>query len=326
MTTPAPRTPSLPEQVRVAAAEVAGRAHLVTIDHDRLAEYAATLRVEAACRPALAPGDLPAVDEAALVAWVVTVNAVNFGSGFFPVLRKRPGLSGSRTVFAALRERFDRTGPPTVDELRAATTARCADLFEQDADGPATELMAWFAHAWRALGEALTERWDGSFRALVDDADGSAARLAGLLATIDGWHDVARHDGQEVPLYKRAQITPAHLAMAFAGTGPGRFRDLDRLTIFADNLVPHVLRIDGVLRFDAGLVDRIEREVLLQPGSTEEVEIRAVAIHAAELLVDRLRADGHPALAMGIDQVLWERGAEARYKARPRHRCRTTAY
>ena len=48
--------------------------------------------------------------------------------------------------------------------------------------------------------------------------------------------------------YKRAQIVPNDLAVA----GVADFRDLDRLTIFADNLVPHVLRVDGVLRYDAG--------------------------------------------------------------------------
>lgn len=319
--------PSLPDQVRRAAAEVADRARWVTIDHERVAPYARSLPVGQVCHPRLEPGDRPAVDDAGLVAWVLTVNAVNFGSGFFPVLAKRPGLSGSRSVFACLQDRFDRAGPLSVDDLRAATTAGCAELFEQQPDGPATELMAWFAHAWRSLGEALAARWDGSSTALVEDAEGSAARLAGLLAGIDGWDDVAVHDGRTVPLYKRAQIAPAHLAMAFAGTGPGHFDDLHRLTIFADNLVPHVLRLDGVLRFDPDLVARIDREELLVPGSAEEVEVRAVAVHAAELLVAQLHAEGHPdATAMGLDQVLWTRGGGATYKARPRHRARTTAY
>ena len=38
--------------------------------------------------------------------------------------------------------------------------------------------------------------------------------------------------------YKRAQIVASDLALA----GVAEFDDLDRLTIFADNLVPHVLR------------------------------------------------------------------------------------
>lgn len=319
-------TPTLPGQVRAAAAAVAQRSGHVTIDVDRLRRYVDELPVASICHPRLEPGALPVGDATDTVHWVMTVNAVNFGSGFFPLLQKRPGLSGSRTVFASLLERFEGSGPLTVDDLRRATAAGCSDLFCQPADGPAHELMAWFATAWQALGRALAERWAGSAVHLVEEAGGRAADLAGLLATIDGWNDVATHTGVAVPLYKRAQIVPAHLAMAFGGVGHGRFDDLDGLTIFADNLVPHVLRIDGVLRFDPALVERIDRGELLDPGSLEEVEIRAVAVHAAELLVSHLRDRGHPATAMGLDQVLWERGARARYKAHPRHRARTTAY
>jgi hypothetical protein len=230
------------------------------------------------------------------------------------------------TIFAGLRDRFDRDGPLTVDKLRAADAATCARIFDQDLDGPCAELLSWFAASWRELGDALSERWDASFGALVEDAGGSAEQLATLLGALPGWHDVSEHGGRPVPLYKRAQITPAHLAMAFAGAGPGRFGDLDRLTIFADNLVPHVLRVDGVLRYDRALADRIDREELLAPGSAEEVEIRAVAVAAVERLAERLRADGHPVTSMGLDQVLWRRGGGPRYKAIPRHRSRTRAY
>ena len=92
--------------------------------------------------------------------------------------------------------------------------------------------------------------------------------------------------------------------------------------MFADNLVPHVLRLDGVLGFDPRLVARIEREELIEHGSPEEVEIRACAVHAVELIVGA-RSD---LTAAQIDESLWRRGQEPRYKARPRHRSRCTAY
>lgn len=323
---PDPLDAPLPDRVRVAAADVAARARSVTIVDEALGPAAEALPLEPICRPVLQPGDLPDTDEAGAIAWVLTVNAVNFGSGFFPVLAKRPGLSGSKTVFAALRERFDRHGPFSPAELQSMDRSRCAALFEQDPDGPAAELMAWFAIAWRSLGTAIDDHWQGSFASLAAAGDGSAARLATTLATIDGWDDRSTHAGRPVPLFKRAQIVPAHLAMAFGGAGTGQFDDLDQLTIFADNLVPHVLRLDGVLAFDDDLVARIDREELLPAGSAEEVEIRAVAVHAAERMVAHLRSLGHPATAMGLDQVLWARGGERRYKAQPRHRSRTTAY
>ncbi len=116
--------------------------------------------------------------------------------------------------------------------------------------------------------------------------------------------------------YKRAQITPADLALA----GVADFDDLDELTIFADNLVPHVLRVDGVLVYDDDLAARIDAGELLPPGAAER-EIRACALHACELIAPRL---GVPPRT--LDNWLWNRGQQPRYKALPRHRTRTTAY
>ena len=77
-----------------------------------------------------------------------------------------------------------------------------------------------------------------------------------------------------------------------------------------------------MLAFDDGLVARIEAEELIEHDSPEEVEIRACALHAVELLV----AAHGATTATAVDNHLWHRGAGARYKARPRHRARTTAY
>jgi hypothetical protein len=116
--------------------------------------------------------------------------------------------------------------------------------------------------------------------------------------------------------WKRAQIVPNDLALA----GIAEFADLDRLTIFADNLVPHVLRVDGVLAYDPALAARIDAGELLEPGP-EEREIRACAVHACELIAAEL---GVPPRV--LDTWLWNRGQEPRYKALPRHRCRTVFY
>jgi hypothetical protein len=92
--------------------------------------------------------------------------------------------------------------------------------------------------------------------------------------------------------------------------------------MFADNLVPHVLRLDGVLAFESTLVARIERGELIEHGSPQEVEIRSCAVHAVELLT----AARPELMAAEIDQELWLRGRGTRYKAVPRHRSRCTAY
>ena len=77
---------------------------------------------------------------------------------------------------------------------------------------------------------------------------------------------------------------------------------------------------DGVLRYTPELAERIDREELLPPGE-EEREIRACAVHACELIAARL---GIP--PRDLDVMLWNRGQDPRYKARPRHRTRTVFY
>src|SRR5262249_40578076 len=141
-------------------------------------------------------------------------------------------------------------------------------------DPAAAELMGLFARALNDLAACVQRH--GGFRRLVDAAEGSAERLVTVLAEMPFYCDV--------PFYKRAQLTVADLTTA----GVANFDDLNRLTIFADNLVPHVLRVDGVLRYDAELLARINREELLEPGSREEIEIRACAVHAVELIADAL--------------------------------------
>ena len=238
-----------------------------------------------------------------MAAYMLALDAINFGSGWFPTLRKRPGSSGYYTVAWALADRFRAQGPWTNDELRAIDAAEVARVLEQD---PGHELMALYARALRELGEFLGER---TALDVVGEADGSAERLAESLAAGMPMFD-------DRGFWKRAQIVPNDFALA----GLARFDDLDRLTIFADNLVPHVLRVDGVLRYEPGLATRIDRGELLPPGE-EEREIRACAVHACELIAKRL---GVPPRI--LDTWLWNRGQEPRYKAIPRHRTRTTAY
>jgi hypothetical protein len=309
-------------RLRAAVATVADRAITVRIDHDALDLLAADL---APVEPPLLPEEVPAGDEEAMAAEVVAWNAVNFGSGWFPQLRKRPGLSGARSLAEALADHVAREGPPTAEWLAAADSATCASVFGQPHPGPVDDLLGLFAKAWSDLGALLTERFDGSAAALVRAAGGSAAALVETLGSMPLAHDVATYgDGAstvEVPFYKRAQITVSHLARAFDGQGLGRFEDVDRLTAFADNMVPHVLRMRGVLVYDRGLAARIEGGDLLRPGSPEEVEIRACGVHAVELLAPTA---GLPPAA--VDHQLWRQGQSAELKAVARHRCRCSWY
>jgi hypothetical protein len=293
---------TLTDDIRAAARRVAGEATSVRIVTDRIEAYAHEL--PAGSPP---PPELEGADDETRAAFSLQLNAINFGSGWFPTLEKPPGLSGFGTMEAGLRAR----GPWSAEELQTLTRDTVAQTFGQRRDH---ELMGLFARHLNALGERI----DGSFLAFAR-AHGNVEALATEFARWPTWFDSSPYPSGDVPLFKRAQIAAADFALAGLIDPTG----LDRLTLFADNLVPHVLRLDGVLTFDDELVQRIDRGDLLEHDSREEVEIRACALHAVELIV---AAHPHRTTASALDWVLWTRGAQPRYKSRPRHRARTTAY
>ena len=238
-----------------------------------------------------------------VTSYLLALDAINFGSGWFPTLRKRPGCSGYFTVAWALTDRWREAGSWSPAQLRELDATEVAEVLGQD---PEHDLMGLYASALRDLGVFMGER---SALQVVSEVSGSAERLATTLATGMPFFD-------DRGFYKRAQIVANDLALA----GVAEFDDLDRLTIFADNLVPHVLRVDGVLRYDAALAARIDAGELL-PAGEEEREIRACALHACELIATRL---GTPPRV--LDVWLWNRGQGPEYKAIPRHRTRTVYY
>jgi Potential Queuosine, Q, salvage protein family len=302
---------SIAEEVRTSCEQIAATARSVRIDLDAAAQ------VTPIAAPELDPERHYLEGEPADVAdYILALDAINFGSGWFPTLRKRTAdgkpVSGYFTVSWALADHVRTHGPPTSAWLSQVSTVEISAILGQRPDH---ELMSLYAQALRALGRFLAERPTGPTRRasraldLVVEAGGSAQRLAEMLAS-----GMAMFDDRG--FYKRAQIVPNDLVLA----GVAEFADLDRLTIFADNLVPHVLRCEGVLVYDEDLASRIDKGERLTLGGSER-EIRACAVHACELISKRT---GVPARA--IDTWLWTRGQAREYKKRPRHRCRTVFY
>ena len=290
------------DDVRASCAAVAGSARWVAIDEEALGAY--DLAGPPPQPPPLDPERHYLEGSAEdVTTYLLCLDAINFGSGWFPLLRKRPFSSGYHTVAWALADHFRAEGAPTNAALRGMTADRVAAILGQDAS---VELMGLFAQALRDLGRFLGER---SASDVVRGAQGSAELLAASLA--GGMAMFADHG-----FFKRAQIVPSDLALA----GVAEFADLDRLTIFADNLVPHVLRCDGVLVYEESLAAHVDSGALL-PMDAREREIRACAVHACELLAARLGV-----APRALDTWLWNRGQDEAYKARLRHRTRTVFY
>ncbi|MCG8588388.1 MAG: queuosine salvage family protein [Proteobacteria bacterium] len=315
------------DEIRGAAAEVASRARSVRLSGPALDALAVSLAEDASVSAPADPARLRLCDPATTLAYVVTLDALNFGSGYFPYLAKRDGRSGYFTVALSLREQFEREGPFNAQSLQKISPADCARLLHQDSAIPeVAELMGLFSQALQDLGRFLIDRHGGRFERLVESAGARAEHLVRELARMPLYRDEERYDGLRVPFYKRAQITAADLAEAFDSEGWGAFEDLTELTLFADNLVPHVLRRLGVLEYAPELAAHVDSGRLLPLGTPEEIEIRAVALHAVERLVRAVSERGRQTTAARIDSTLWNRGQSPELKATPRHRTRCTFY
>jgi len=328
-------TQTIFDQIRRACEAVTQRAHYIQINYEGIPAYADALPLEQAQTPKPGPRYHYFGPQEATVAYLLILDAINFGSAYFPYLRqprRMPQIfsghfDGYFAIAGSLKDRFETEGPFSASELRDLTLLDCARLFDQALEGgPVETLMCHFIAALNELGQYLLDHFGGQYINLVDEAEQSAEKLVLILAKMRHFQDVALYDDFIVPFYKRAQITVADLYQTFDGTGPGKFNDLAHLTIFADNAVPHVLRTDGILHYESRLAARIDAGELLSPSSPEEVEIRASAIHAVELLVTELRRHIPEITPMQVDYLLWNSSHASRYQTRPPHYTRTVFY
>src|SRR5687767_8172977 len=172
---------SLVDDVRSGCAWVAARASSVRIERARIEDYARALPAPATD---LGPDPELAVLEGpreARAAFALTLNAINFGSGWWPEIRKRPGASGFTTMALGLRRRFDEKGPWSPAELGEVTASELATTHDQN---PGHELMALYARSLVDLGDRVRADHAGSWVAVADAAVGSAIALTERLA---GW-------------------------------------------------------------------------------------------------------------------------------------------
>ncbi|MDE0652788.1 MAG: hypothetical protein OXI26_03990 [bacterium] len=182
-----------------------------------------------------------------------------------------------------------------------------------------------------AAGRTLTERYGGSAHRFV--ADCAPAMYAGgdglmerLVVEFPRFNDVSSHDGREVQLHKLAQLWLWQLHMSLAATGTFAVADLDRMTAFADYIVPVALRLMGITSYTPELEAAINRGDHIPRDSAEEVEIRAHTLYATALLTDAINRIRPAHLALVVPQLdfrLWKS-----YHATfwPHHLTRTIMY
>jgi hypothetical protein len=130
--------------IRQSCRFVAENSENVNIRYDRIENYAFEI---AKIKP-----EKPIMDtlchylgkENDTIAFFVVLDSINFGSGYFPHLRKRNGMSGYFTIASCLNDAF-KIRPLKPLDLIDITARECCEIFGQDPrDRVVFELMELF--------------------------------------------------------------------------------------------------------------------------------------------------------------------------------------
>lgn len=300
--------PPLLAQIRSDAAWVMSQARHVRIHHDRIAAYAAHLVAE---NPVLVTAlddenhFVDSGDKVKTAAYVIALDSINFGSGAFHIAQNDGIDLEYHVVAQGLKRAFANGQLCDPVQWQHATASECHEVFGIPVGiHPALDtLMHQFADHLQQTAAMLVRDF-GTIAGMLANYRGKGLAMFDLIAEWPHFADTALYQGRHIAIYKRAQILLADIELSIA-PGDMYFGGLSQLTCFADNMVPHVLRADGVLSYDADLAGRIDDGVMLPSGTAEETELRCAAIHTVELMRESLE-DAYT--SVNLDHMLWHRG------------------
>ncbi|RUP43059.1 hypothetical protein BC936DRAFT_137697 [Jimgerdemannia flammicorona] len=287
--------------------------------------------------------------------FIAFVDLLNFGSGYRVPLHEATGRGAFDTVrFGAMSHHIGGL-PWTASHFHSTTVFEVAQTFQIPLDREVhPEGMPFLTmsepHELRKLAEAITSVLNETGQVLLNGGyanmsqfilqatkpeQGRPPSAVGLVEkfvrAFPGFRDMAKVDGQNVYLFKKAQILAYHLYILFRTQDPARFDfvDIASLTIFSDNVIPTMLAHLGVVRIPDSLARRIA--VHEDIGTADATRLRAAAIFACEEIVRATRGESGlgPVRDMteaDLDVYLWRLGKVGAYREVTRFELRDTVY
>lgn len=176
------------------------------------------------------------------------------------------------------------------------------------------------------IGKVLQISFEGRLQNAVEAAGNDALAHANFLAArFPSFRDVCEYKGHAIPLCKRAQLAAGMLHGARLARGGGGLSGTEKLTVYADYMLPVTLRHFGVFRFSDHLAAIIADRCVMQADCPEVSEIRIGTVAAGEMIVRAARDMGMEIDGLKLDFWLWRKGFEVETDY-PHHRVVTTDY
>ena len=219
--------------------------------------------------------------------------------------------SDSEAEFACLKRAMDQ-GIPILDGnfLSEITRAELDKIFAGNIEMPMLDEKLAVLHD---VGKVLSQKYDGRFHNFVhacsprlyDNGNGLIERMVKEFPRFD---DVSMLDGRETKFYKLAQLGIWMLYSTLHRSGKFRLEDPEKMTAFADYIVPVALRLMGITSYSKELEHAINTYQLIPRDSRWEIELRAHCLYSTALLreeINKLRPAGSQVIIPQIDARLW---------------------
>jgi Potential Queuosine, Q, salvage protein family len=307
----------------------------VRTHHEKIVEVAGWMAYEELPMPNLAvPYSLEKTPDLAMD-FVMVANTIDTAFTDFKTHRKfqidygGEHLSDSQAMMGCLKRAMD-AGIPILDGKFLAKISRAdmEKIFVGNIAMPMLEeKMALFHEAGAVLAAKYGGRYYNFIRScsprLYDYGKGLVERLA---AEFPRYQDVSQYDGHEIKFYKLTQLG---FWQIYSGLGPQRgfpLQDPQKMTAFADYIVPVALRLMGMTSYAPTLEQAINTYQMIPRDSHQEIEIRAHCLYATALLADeinKLRPPERQVIVPQIDARLWTHYHSTHW---PHHLTRTIMY
>jgi hypothetical protein len=267
--------------------------------------------------------------------FIMVANAIDFAfTDFSTPVKFQVDYAGSHrsdseAMFACIKRALDE-GVPFLDGayLARVTRADLARVFRGNIEMPMLDERVEILHQ---VGQVLEACYAGRFHNFVQSAsprcyDNGKGLLDKMVAEFPRFQDVSRYDGHEVKFYKLAQLGIWMLYAGLHASGGFRLEDPEKMTAFADYIVPAALRILNITSYSPTLEKAINSYRMIPRDTTQEIEIRAHCLYATALLreeINKLRPPDMQVIIPQVDARLWTHYHTTLW---PHHLTRTIMY
>ncbi len=219
--------------------------------------------------------------------------------------------SDSDALFACMKRAMD-NGVPLLDGkyLAKMTRADMEKVFAGNIEMPMLDEKLALLHE---AGAILAAKYDGRFYNFIQSCspklyDNGKGLVEKLAAEFPRFNDVSQYDGHEIKIYKLTQLGYWQIYSGLHSTGAFKLEDPQKMTAFADYIVPVGLRLMGMVSYSPELEKAINTYQMIPRDSRQEIEIRAHCLYATALLADevnKIRPKDQQIIIPQIDARMW---------------------